>query len=204
MKKLYRNFLSETARIEHCYNYCVSQYDLLNCSFQQLPLEGLVIRIHDTWVRFCKELLFVSTLKRPIGLSGAQIPCVSGLSCHSDIIDKLKLSYSRGKPPWWEPRWGNASEFLNAARTIGVTNFLNLSAGIGHPDSPIENLRIVRNYIAHRGRKTSKAYDEITTTYGFSQRCDIFFFLTQPVPPGISVFVDWVRTMQLMAEISMQ
>jgi hypothetical protein len=55
----------------------------------------------------------------------------------------------------WEPKWFDPSGAIDAAARLRISNFPDFSAGLGATSTVPEDLRLVRNYLAHRHRTTA-------------------------------------------------
>lgn len=73
----------------------------------------------------------------------------------ADVLPVLRSSYAKPKAPWYEPRWADSAECIDAARRLGVANASNIAAALGATSSPAEPLRCVRNFVAHRSKDTA-------------------------------------------------
>ncbi len=207
MKNLYRKFMIETSRIEKCYVSYVSGVFCGDCSYPDTLVDGLVIRAYDSWVRFCRELIFRSAAERPLTLSGDKLAKAIGIDKRTDVVPKYLLTLPvrlRRKPVWWEPRWGDATQCLNVANSIGIANYPQISAGLGFAGSPAEDLCTIRNYIAHRKADTANRIVPIFSRYRISINLGIYPILSSLTLGGIFRFSEWLRRMQVMAEISLQ
>jgi hypothetical protein len=122
-----------------------------NQRHSQLACEMAVVRLHDAWARFCRELVILSAFGRTTTLSGAALPpCHRSIKrCHS-VIPTLKATPGRGYR--FEPRWADAAECIQAAQRLSIANFSTVSAALGATNSPAEDIRRARNFYTHRAR----------------------------------------------------
>jgi hypothetical protein len=89
-----------------------------------------------------------------------------------------------------EPKWFDATECIDAASRLKVSNLTSIAAGLGATTSPADVLRNVRNFFAHRGIRTAREAGQ----YGI--------FSTPPTPnvfeianaarPGLSHLDAWI------------
>lgn len=55
-----------------------------------------------------------------------------------------------------EPNWAIPQQAINAAQTLQLSNFADVSAELGITPWEVDDLRYVRNYMAHRSKESAK------------------------------------------------
>ncbi len=122
-----------------------------------LSREAATVFLQDQWNVFCRDLVINSWQGGVTTLGGMDIPVRSGPRSKADAMRVLRGTYTGKlkKAPYWEPKWFDATATIDAARRLGIPNFTSVAAGVGGTPSPLDELRAVRNYFAHRGRDTS-------------------------------------------------
>lgn len=163
----------------------------------ELGREAALVRLHDRWNNFVRELILLSTIGGVHRASGLYVPRQVGVPTRYDALVKLRSTYTgrQRKPPRWEPKWFDAAEAIDAAQRLAPVNLNDISAAIGSTPSPLAEIRAVRNYVAHRGRQAAdnlRAYIP-TASVGIHQ------FLTQPVSGGVSRFRNWTIYLDLIS-----
>jgi hypothetical protein len=102
----------------------------------------------------------------------------------------IPVLLSRYKKRRYEPKWANASECIDAAQRLSISNLATVAAALGATNSPADSIRRVRNFYAHRG---SEAAQEAATTGLFSNpRHPVVFELGSYRPGGWTVLESWV------------
>lgn len=117
-------------------------------------VESAVVRLHDVWARYCRRLIIASASGARTS-SGLVLGPVGLVARPADVLPILRSRYAKRKPPWYEPRWADAAECVDAARLLGVANVSDIAAALGATNSPAEPLRRVRNFVAHRSHDTA-------------------------------------------------
>jgi hypothetical protein len=142
-----------------------------------------VIRLHDAWARFCRELIIMSAGCAPYTATGLYLHRVSGVKGRTSVIPKLISTYPKRH---YEPRWHSASECIDAAQRLKIANFSTVANALGATSSPAEDLRHVRNFFAHRGKNTA---DQIRSRSFYRAYMDITIedLLGQLISPGITL-----------------
>lgn len=162
-----------------------------------------VIRLYDAWSRFCRLVVIVSAGARPVTVASGRVGRAPGISSVTDVLPTLRALHPK-VPPGWEPRWGRAADCLAAARDLRIGNFPTVSAAIGVTPSPAEDLRIVRNFYAHRGEVTVSQARGVAVRVGMSGKSHpdhIPVFLARG---GLPVYELWIVDLMEVAEASVQ
>jgi hypothetical protein len=166
----------------------------------QLENEMCIIRVHDSWARFCRDLIFFSYIGG-FTKTGKKIPPVTGGRTYSDFMACYKATFK--KPPRFEPKWATASDAIDVAQRVKVSNVGTISSALGAVNSPANELRIVRNYYAHRVADTADKIKSISWVVGNKNLkltpVDIPGAITMG---GISYFEQWVYDLQLRADVA--
>lgn len=167
----------------------------------QLACEMAVLRLHDAWARFCRELIILSAFGRTVTLGGVPLPpCHNSVKrCHSVIP---RLFATPGPRYRFEPRWADASECIKAATRLGIANVATISSALAASNSPAEDIRRVRNFYAHRMKRTVQ--DAIATGLFLRPiRADVFE-LAAYTTGSVRVIESWVSNFILVATAAVQ
>ena len=161
--KPYRRFLKETTSLAHILESTASPS--AHTRHQQLIREMCVIRLHDAWARFCRELVVLSTYAQPLTAQGQRVPRVSGIRDRQQVIPALIKTYQRRTA---EPFWHIPMECIDAAHRLNVANYSAIAGGLGRssPQSPTDQLRQMRNFFAHRNVDTAQDVTQIALSLG--------------------------------------
>ncbi len=187
----------ETAVLLHCFNNAHSAI----CPVQAREMS--VIRLHDAWARFCRELIIISSYARPYSINGVIVPKAPDIRSRGDAISRAKIKTRKGGRR--EPRWADANESISAAQRLSITNFLNVSGGLGMTPSPVDDLRRMRNFFAHRNATTAKHVRSIARSIGMAAQARPIDWASQPqLPSGVALFEIWVIQLRQMAYIAVQ
>jgi hypothetical protein len=166
----------------------------------QLACEMVVIRMHDAWARFCREIVITSAIGNTVTISGLPVSrCHVTVTDHGSAVAYLLSTYKKRR---YEPKWGDVQECIDAASRFRVTNLSTLSAGLGATNSPAEEIRHARNYYAHRkGGSALKAMaTNLFTGKYFPEVRDLNRFTSG----GSTVIESWVQRLTSVATASIQ
>ena len=162
--------------------------------------ELCVVRLHDSWARFCRELVIQSAADRPITTTGTIVIRAPGIGRRSDVIPALRSTYTLAQQQkWYEPRWADAAACIDAAKRLQLANAATISAAIGSTPSPVEHLRRVRNFIAHRGRDTASLLIPVAASIGLKRFRYPEDIIAARIPPGMALFMTWTVRLRAIA-----
>lgn len=168
----------------------------------RLTAEMSVIRLHDAWARFSREIVVLSAGGRPYTANGYRLPTAPGIRKISDVIPLLLRSYS--KPRRYEPKWARSQECIQAAQLLHIPNFSTFAAAIGATNSPAEDLRPIRNFLAHRGEDSAKSVRNQSFFTNGTGKVNVEGVAGKLVPPGITLFEKWIIDFRLVAGAAIQ
>ncbi len=156
----------------------------------------IIIRAVDSWGKYCRSIILESCYATPKTESGTVVTRAAGILSRSDALAKVSQRYYR--PPHREPSWHVPSEAIGAARYLGINNFTSVSLALGSTPNPIDDLRILRNSLAHRSMHAINRMNQVILNYGY-KGLDAQEFLTMTKLPGILIFEDWMMTIRGIA-----
>lgn len=204
---IYQRFVKETAMLTQTLEASIAPSIHTPLTIQQHSVVELcVIRLHDAWSRFCRELVVTSAYAKPLTAQGNRVPRAPGVQRRDQVIPKLLATYKKRSQ---EPYWYLTNQCLDAAGRLKVSNYSALSSGIGisFPDmspSPNDQVRLVRNFFAHRHQESAGKALEIARNLHIPGITHPRSLVIATVPPGISVFRMWANRLRLMAYLSIQ
>lgn len=170
------------------------------CKKSHVPTrEACVLNLHDRWSDFNKNLLIHSAVGGYSTRTGITLGRAVNLSPIDNPITSLR-HMQRGNPPtYWEPKWTITTDYLTACRQLGIANNTNVAAAIGVFDSPSHELRIARNYLAHKNTQTALKVIQELGALGAQSPLDLDTVITTYVSGGTTLFEHWVNKLVLIA-----
>lgn len=167
-----------------------------------------LIRLHDAWARYCRSLVLLSARGNVLTLRGTLLSRPPTVQRQQRPLDALKACYpfQVQRRYLWEPRWYEPTHAINAARLLQIGNLATVGAGLGltqpipgvNLGSP-EDLRLVRNYLAHRGQVSSDALVTLRQRLGVSARLPPDAFPKVRIPGGATLFAAWCLDLRTRA-----
>ena len=203
LEKLYRKFARECSLLEYAFGFTTTASVPADSVRNQLIREMCVIRLHDTWHRFCRELILLSAGGKPITANGVRLSRSPGVNSYQDVVPALLNTYKKRRT---EPAWHSPGECIDAARRLNIPNYDAVEQGLSlYFDSlaPTTQLTALRNYFAHRNRNTSQRVIDIARGL-FINPIPPAFELVATLQSGITLFALWVIRLKTMARLSIQ
>lgn len=156
--------------------------------------EWCAVLLHSEWSNFCRQVILASAALEPEA-GGAVLPRVHQLRS----VEDAGVWVVRGLGLRHEPNWGTAFEAVRAASALGIANLSQVSGALGATNSPANDLRILRNFIAHRNRGTALQFRTVWDAHGGTgpMRADVFLARTDAA--GTALFALWVERLRLTA-----
>lgn len=160
-----------------------------------------IVRLYDAWELFCRELVIESASARPITSAGVRLARAPGVQRRRDVLPALRGLQARSVPSWWEPNWGISASCLDAVRLLQLSNRNTLAAAIGGSVlggaspfvsisgsslSPSDQLRRVRNFVAHERENTAHMVGPVAAALGLPRLPKATDLAATVVPPGVS------------------
>ncbi|MFT3688883.1 hypothetical protein [Paenirhodobacter sp.] len=152
--------------------------------------EKALIQIQIEWENFIRGLILDSATGNFENSSG---PITSRkyprLRSREAAAHKLIETYPRRKS---EPDWYLPDEAINAAIRLDVSNQHQIAAELGVTPWPIGDLRRMRNFIAHKSKKSALEIRKTGIALS-STRIDVLDVAFQYSSGGIKRYVDWIN-----------
>jgi len=146
-----RKFTLEAERLCIDFSRFVRNNDLRQGQFAG---EMTVIRLHDSWARFCRQLIILSAYGKTSTLGGMKLSTsLPSIKSKADVIPVLITLYPKKRT---EPNWYASSECIDAGQRLRIQNLSSVAAALGAVNSPADRLRNIRNFYAHRREETAR------------------------------------------------
>lgn len=156
---------------------------------QVYTAERALIQIQVEWEHFVRGLILDSATGRFFNLSGRVIS-----RSHADLhsremaAHRLMAAYPsrRHEPDWYLP-----AEAIRASIHLDVSNQSQIAAELGVTPWPIEDLRHLRNFIAHRSKRSALRVRR-SGIVGASDRIDVLGAAFQYSASGVQRYIEWI------------
>ena len=159
-------------------------------SQQIFAAEKALIQIQIEWEHFVRDLVLDSATGQFANGSG---PIISrsypGLRSREAAAHKLVALFPRRR---FEPDWYLPTEAIDAAIRLDVSNSTQIAAELGVTPWPIDELRHLRNFIAHKSKRSALGVRG-TGIVGASANIVVIDVALQYGLGGTKRYVDWIN-----------
>jgi hypothetical protein len=200
LARLYAGFLLSSSDIGSAFVAATRAPLTSACSpSHELAREGAVVKLQDRWGAFSQDLVLLSAVGSVRTTSGVLI--ARRYAAPRVALDRLRATFAgrARKPGYWQPKWFDPTEAIDAANRLGIPNFAAVSAALGATPAPLEELRAVRNFFAHRGALAGRTARSVI---GVATTPEVHNYLTETLTGGALRFEVWISTLQGMARAS--
>lgn len=195
--RIYSAYSHASSRIVRGFTAHPTEFDTSTCSDAHgLTREAALIQLQDRWNGFCRSLILRSAVGGIRTLSGLNL--VRAYSSEAAALQALRGTFTGRdrKGANWEPKWFDPSEAIDAASRLVIPNYATVSAALGATPSPLEELRCVRNFFAHRGALAATTMRRVV---GVGCTLDAHAYVVAPQLGGATRFETWALTMERQA-----
>ena len=169
-------------------------------NYQTLAAEMAVIRLYDAWARFSRNLIIQSAAGKTTSASGRLLIRAKYIKNISDVVPYLISTYKKKK---YEPSWAVPSECIDAVNRLNIQNKSTIINAFGSTNSPIEEIRLVRNFFAHRGEFSANSIRQ-SAWWQRNIDLDAMGLLYRQTYGGVSVFQRWIGKLEIVAMAAIQ
>ncbi len=165
-----------------------------------------IARLHDAWARFCRQLILLSAAGGISTTAGAYVRRSPIVNQKQKPLDVLKLTYTKKRQKWvfWEPKWFDPWEAVQAAQALQIDNFPTVSAGLALTGHGVDELRDCRNFILHRSRSSNRRLDPLRQRIGVSLSTSAEELVNVLTLGGGSIFEEWCIELAQRASLAAQ
>ncbi|HEY8687194.1 MAG TPA: hypothetical protein VIO57_16450 [Chloroflexota bacterium] len=167
----------------------------------------VTIRLTDAWGRFCRRLILTCASGMVFTLGGTPVPRSPRVRSGQSPIEALWDQYPnprRKREQAWEPDWHIIQQALDAARRLAIQNELQVTLGLGITSPAPEELRAVRNFLAHRSSVTNTKIDGLRQRIGLAASSEPERVLRYAAVNGKALFQDWCDDLRQRARTAAQ
>ena len=164
-------------------------------TFSRRQAEHITFQLQNVWEMYVRNFILLSATGYAVNSVG-RIPASVPYGFKSrEAVRALLLTRTRNR---YEPKWYLPVDAIKAASLLQIHNLANVTAAIGSTPWPLEDLRLTRNFFAHRSRSSAL---ELRALHWFSPH-DIIAVETTLIPfekGGVRRFNGWCANMKLIA-----
>lgn len=116
----------------------------------------LIIKLYSEWERFFADLLEASSHRKPLTANSVRVQNAPGIRTKREFDAAVSRLYSRSPNRPFTPSWGIAKHVVKIANGVGLQNAPTIVNAVGSQSSPADQLRLIRNFYAHRNESTAQ------------------------------------------------
>lgn len=157
---------------------------------QIFAAERALIQIQVEWEHFVRNfILDCATGQFTNGSGLVASKSYPGLRSREAAAHKLIALFPRRR---FEPDWYLPSEAIDAAIRLDVSNYPQIAAELGITPWPIDELRYLRNFIAHQSKRSALLVRD-TGIICAAQNINVLEVACEYGTSGVKRYVEWVN-----------
>lgn len=163
--------------------------------------EYCIVQLLDVWNRFVRDVILVSATGRAVDRHGKSVSAGPPGGLRGDAaVAFLRVNWPKSKKPaHWEPSWFDVSQSNAALDLLLPSNAQDLKTALGSTTNPVEELRMLRNFCAHRGPISAGRLHLQTRHWGPTNWNQPHDMVVARGPAGLpSIFEDWCGAFRLV------
>lgn len=156
------------------------------------------ISLYADWEEYCRRLLFASAATRPFAADGRRIARAPGIRSIRDAESALKAWKRRRPSQQLVLHLGAPTAMVDTCKHLRLTNESVITPAIVSQGSPADELRRVRNFLAHQNPSTAQQVT-VGPTGGSMEISSLLKWLSTPQTGGRTLFGNWVEALSAVA-----
>ncbi len=168
-----------------------------------------IIDAHGCWANFSKHF-FISCCLGARTVSGARAACAAlSFAKDEDVVRFSAAAIGRPIPvkrkrlmPFDEPDWHTPQTLLQLIKAAALSNEAQIQKALSIPGRSIDDLRVTRNFFAHRSHVAALRVQALVPRYGLpsTSRPAVFVGTRQPGKP-YSIVGGWIAEMRSVVSL---
>lgn len=114
--------------------------------------EHMTFQLQNVWEMYVRNFILLSATGRATDSGGPVPASVPRRYRTREGVSHYLLQQTNTR---FEPKWYRPADAIRAANQLNIANAANVAAAIGSTPWPLENLRLTRNFFAHRSRSSA-------------------------------------------------
>ncbi len=121
---------------------------------ERRQVEHIVYQLQNCWESFVRELILCSATGQYRNQSGLVHSSLSRKISSKEQAAIVLISLYPNRSI--EPSWYLSDQAINAATKLQLSNLADITAVLGSTPWPLDDLRYVRNFFAHRSKRSAQ------------------------------------------------
>ena len=202
LSSLLSKFSNETIRIETLFTSVAFPHGTVGTAWTDAEAVHChcVLRLHDSWARFCRHTVFTCAIGSALTSSGNYIARSAVLNQGEHPEKALR----RLSPQWKtrQHRWHATDQAVRAAQDLQDANLPTLSGALLAQNNYIKEVTVVRNFLAHRSLQTATHPEMAALRARWTFPSTSFRPNELPrcyLPGGVLLFSQWCTELRKLA-----
>lgn len=165
---------------------------------EALALEKYLIQLQIEWEHFLRRLILDSATGQHDDSTGRVFSTLANPPKTREQALYSLLSTFKNDNGGREPEWSHSNKVIDAASRLKLSNFSTISGYLGVTPWPLDEMRYLRNYIAHQSKNSALKLrsEALTSSSGKISVAQIAFDYT---PSGVQRYKSWPAFMKTIA-----
>ncbi|MCQ9615876.1 hypothetical protein L1889_03475 [Paenalcaligenes niemegkensis] len=162
-------------------------------------LEKYLVQLQIEWEHFIRRLILDSATGQYQDTSGRVFSKLLNPPKTREQALYTLLSTFKNKNRGREPEWSHSTKAIDAATRLQLSNLTAISGYLGVTPWPLDQMRFLRNYIAHQSKNSAVTLrrQSMTSSSGKISVVQIAFDYT---PSGVQRYKEWPAFMKTIAQ----
>ncbi|WP_158619522.1 hypothetical protein [Pseudomonas sp. p99-361] len=122
---------------------------------ENLALEKMLIQLQIEWEHFVRRLILDSATGKASNSTGVVYSTLSAPPKNREQALHRLLSTYPNNNRGHEPEWSHSNKAIDAATRLQLTNLPDISGLLGVTPWPLDEMRHLRNFIAHQSKNSA-------------------------------------------------
>lgn len=157
--------------------------------------EHITFQLQNAWEIYVRNFILLSATGQAISAAGLVPPCVPRPYRTREAAGHFLLQLTGNR---FEPKWYRPADAIRAATRLGIANLANVAAAIGSTPWPLEDLRLTRNFFAHRSRSSALELRALNW-FGPGDAIKVETTLFPFAAGGVRRFDSWCAAMKVVS-----
>lgn len=158
--------------------------------------EYATFQLQNLWELYVRNFILLSATGKAASVTGPLPPSVPRNYRSREAACHYLLRQTRNR---YEPKWYRPLEAIRAATALHISNLGQVSGAIGSTPWPLDDLRLTRNFFAHRSKNSALELRELGW-FGPNDVISVETTLTPFGVGGVRRFDSWCASIKVVSK----
>ncbi|CAI8916737.1 hypothetical protein [Pseudomonas sp. IT-P218] len=165
--------------------------------YETLALDKYLMQLQIEWEHFIRRLILDSATGQHQGSSGRVFSTLPNPPKTREQALYTLLSTFKGNNGGREPEWSHSNKAIDAATRLQLSNLPTISGYLGVTPWPLDEMRFLRNYIAHQSKSSAITLRSKSMT-SLSGKISVAKIAFDYVSSGTQRYKSWPAFMKIV------